>query len=62
MATFIGLDRFPNYVAESTELSNSTIPGVTNIGSTVFMTDSGEWYIVSEDTTLKAFLLPQTLA
>jgi hypothetical protein len=49
---------FPSYIALSTDISNSTIPGIGWVGSTVFLSDSSAWYVIKSDLTLEAFSLP----
>lgn len=53
----------PNYTALSTDVTvSNTIAGASSPGKTVYITDTGVWYIVKNDLTLAAFTLPVNLA
>lgn len=43
---FIGINCSPNYLAESTDIISESIEGASNIGLTVFLTDTYEWKII----------------
>jgi hypothetical protein len=56
---YIGDTAFPTYVALSSDISGSKIAGASNIGKTVYITDTQEWYIISGSTlTLESFVMP----
>lgn len=48
----------PTYVALSTDIVDSKIPGASIVGATVLTTDNGEWYIVKSDLSLGEYKLP----
>lgn len=53
---FISNDSFPAYIAISADItSGSTISGASQIGKTVYVTDTQEWYIITGSSLL---LLP----
>jgi len=59
----IGKDKIPNYIALSTDIvGGDTIPGVAYIGATVFLSDTGDWYIVNGDLTVSAYAIPATFS
>lgn len=45
----------PAYLALSTDISASKIDGATNIGKTVYLTDTEQWKIINTDLTLSPF-------
>lgn len=49
---FIGLNVTPNYLAESTDIVSEVIAGASNIGLTVFLTDTYEWRIIDRNLEL----------
>ena len=57
---YIGTDCFPAFLALSTDMdsSASTIAGASLIGKTVYMTDTGDWYIIKADLVLAEFYAP----
>jgi hypothetical protein len=56
---FVGDINIPTYTALSSDIAlDGTLTGASRIGGTVFMTDTAEWYIVSEDRTLQPYALP----
>ena len=59
---FIGGDCFPTYTAESTDIVTGAIPHAVLVGKTVFIQDTGDWYIISEDGTLVSFALPSSFS
>lgn len=56
--TKLGITRFPNYIALSSDISASKIAGASIVGATVYLTDSQEWKIILPDLTLADFLFP----
>ena len=42
-------DSRPMYIALSTDISGSKIPGATIFGGQVYLTDTGTWKIVDQD-------------
>lgn len=61
---YIATDSYPAFLALSTDLdsSASTIDGAKLIGKTVYMTDTGDWYIIKPDLALTKFYFPTTPA
>ena len=59
---FISQNSFPMYLALSSDIVDSSIDGCSVVGGTVFLTDTGGWYIVKDDLTLKAYSFPEKLS
>jgi hypothetical protein len=57
---YIRKDSSPNYVALSTDIQSSKITGANIIGATVFLTDTGQWKIISSDLTLHDYVIAIT--
>lgn len=55
--TFVGRTNFPAYIALSEDIDDDTIPGVQP-GLTVYILDTGDWYIVQPDFSLVDFHFP----
>ena len=61
---FLGRENFPTYIAKAVDYnsSGSLITGTPQIGKTVYLTDSKEWYIVIESSgssyKLESFVMP----
>lgn len=56
---FIGKMNTPNYIAESTDITNDgNIVGASIIGATVLLTDTGVWKVILPDMTLEDYALP----
>ncbi len=55
---FISKDSMPAYTALSSDIVGNKIIGANIIGKTVFLLDSGVWYIIEPDLTLRAYTLP----
>jgi len=51
-----------NYLALSSDIVNSTIDGLSEIGAIVYTTDDSQWYIVENDLTLTAYTLPISIS
>jgi len=62
--TLVNIDTFPTYIALSTDIAEGKIDGAAIlVGRTVYLTDSGEWKIITAgDGTVANFLFPQVLA
>lgn len=57
---YIGQNSYPAFLALSTDIdtSASTVTGASLIGKTVYMTDTGNWYIIGDDLVLNNFYFP----
>ena len=57
MLYFISENSTPNYIALSTDISDSKITGASMIGKTVYTTDDQKWYIISgSELTLEIYV------
>lgn len=57
---FLGKEHFPNYIAVSDDISDSTIAGLGIIGATVYATDTQRWYITTGSAmTLAEYKMPR---
>lgn len=59
---FLSIERMPNFIAESSDISEGKIAGCSIVGATVFMSDTYEWYIVKNDLSLENYGLPISVA
>ncbi len=55
---FIRKDTAPTYIALSSDIVTNQIAGASIIGGTVFLTDTGDWKVISDDLTLENYTLP----
>jgi hypothetical protein len=55
---FIGIDSVPSYIALSSDISSSKIPGATLPGKLVFLTDLGTWKIITANWDLVDYAIP----
>lgn len=60
--TFVGINAIPNYTCLSSDININTVEGGCRVGSTIFTTDTGEWYIVESDLTIAPYALPISLS
>jgi hypothetical protein len=59
---FVGIGTVPNYTCLSTDIESASVTGAIRVGSTIYVTDNGEWYIVEPDLTLAPYSLPISLS
>lgn len=62
MVTFLGIENFPNYIANSNEIVDGKIDGVSMVGGKVLTIDDGLWYVVKQDLQLADYNLPIILS
>lgn len=61
--TFVGKMNVPNYTALSTDIDgDDKIAGASNIGSVIFITDTGAWKIVLDDLTVGDYAIPASFS
>lgn len=53
-----GYYEIPSYTALSTDIEDNQIEGANAIGRTIYLTDTDEWKIITQDLTLEEFVFP----
>lgn len=57
-SVFIDNENVPTYLALSSDIVDGKISGCSNIGRTVYLTDTAEWKIILPNLTLDDFIFP----